>query len=134
MAAVAGGEVMMTVAGLPGVTPFLKPPRVRVISISTAKRTAQTSEWTSAGEAGLAGVDASIWVGLFAPKGVPKAIVDRLYKEVAAALKLPDVRERYAVVGGAETIGMPPAEFHARIRKDAVRYKEVVQKVGITPQ
>jgi tripartite-type tricarboxylate transporter receptor subunit TctC len=134
VAAVAGGEVMLTVAGLPGVTPFLKPPRVRVISISTAKRTPQTSEWTSAGEAGLRGVDASIWVGLFAPKGVPKAIVDRLYKEVAQALKLPDVRERYAVVGGAETVGMSPAEFHARIRKDAARYKEVVRTVGITPQ
>lgn len=132
--AVAGGEVMLTVAGLPGVTPFLKPPRVRVISITTAKRTPQTSEWTSAGEAGLGGVDASIWVGLFAPKGVPKAIVDKLYKEVAEALKLPDVRERYAVVGGAETIGMPPAEFHARIRKDAARFKEVVRTVGITPQ
>lgn len=132
--AVAGGEVMLTVAGLPGVTPFLKPPRVRVISITTAKRTPQTAEWTSAGEAGLGGVDASIWVGLFAPKGVPKAIVDKLYKEVAQALKLPDVRERYAVVGGAETIGMPPAEFHARIRKDAARYKEVVRTVGITPQ
>ena len=134
VAAVAGGEVVMTVAGLPGVTPFLKPPRVRVISISTAKRTRQTSEWTSAGEAGLPGVDASIWVGLFAPKGTPKAIIDKLYKEVAEALKLPDVRERYAVVGGAETIGMPPAEFHARIRKDAARYKEVVRTVGITPQ
>src|SRR5688572_16137775 len=75
VAAVAAGEVVLTVAGLPGVTPFLKPPRVRVISITTAKRTAQTSEWTSAGEAGLPGVDASIWVGLFAPKGVSKAIV-----------------------------------------------------------
>ncbi len=108
VAAVASGEVMLTVAGLPGVTPFLKPPRVRVLSLSTAKRTPQTQEWTSAAEAGLGGVDASIWVGLFAPKGVPKAIVDKLYKEVAEVLKLPDVRERYAVVGGAETIGMPP--------------------------
>lgn len=134
VAATAAGEVMMTVAGLPGVIPFLKPPRVRVISISTAQRTPQTQDWTSAGEAGLAGVDASIWVGLFAPKGVPKTIVDRLYKEVAATLKLPDVRERYAAVGGAETIGMPPAAFHARIRKDAARYREIVKTVGITPQ
>ena len=134
VAAVAGGEVMLTVAGLPGVMPFLKPPRVRVISISTAKRTPQTQEWTSAAEAGLTGVDASIWVGLFAPKGVPKAVVDRLYKEVVEALKLADVRERYASVGGAQTVGMPPAEFHARIKKDAARYKQVVQSVGITPQ
>ena len=134
VAAVAAGEVLLTVAGLPGVTPFLKPPRVRVISISTAKRTPQTSEWTSASEAGLSGVDASIWVGLFAPKGVPKPVVDRLYREVSAALKLPDVRERYALVGGAETVGMPPADFHARIRRDAAKYREIVKTVGITPQ
>jgi tripartite-type tricarboxylate transporter receptor subunit TctC len=134
VAAVASNEVVLTVAGLPGVTPFLKPPRVRVISISTAKRTPQTSEWTSAAEAGLRGVDASIWVGLFAPKGVPKPIVDRLYREVSEALKLPDVRERYAVVGGAETVGMPPADFHARIRRDAAKYREIVKTVGITPQ
>ena len=134
VAAVASNEVVLTVAGLPGVTPFLKPPRVRVIGISTAKRTPQTSEWTSAAEAGLRGVDASIWVGLFAPKGVPKAVVDRLYREVSEALKLPDVRERYAVVGGAETVGMPPADFHARIRKDAAKYREIVKTVGITPQ
>ena len=134
VAAVAAGEVVLTVAGLPGVTPFLKPPRVRVISTSTAKRTPQTSEWASAGDAGLKGVDASIWVGMFAPKGVPKAVVDRLYRETVEALKQPDVKERYAVVGGAETVGMPPAEFLARIRKDAARYKQVVQSVGITPQ
>jgi tripartite-type tricarboxylate transporter receptor subunit TctC len=134
VAAVAAGEVVLTVAGLPGVTPFLKPARVRVISTSTAKRTPQTSDWASAGDVGLKGVDASIWVGMFAPKGVPKAVVDRLYRETVEALKLADVKERYAVVGGAETIGMPPAEFLARIKKDALRYKQVVQTVGITPQ
>jgi tripartite-type tricarboxylate transporter receptor subunit TctC len=134
VAAVAAGEVMLTVAGLPGVTPFLKPPRVRVISTSTAKRTPQTSDWASAADAGVRGVDASIWVGMFAPKGVPKAIVDRLYRETVEALKQSDVKDRYAVVGGAETVGMPPAEFLARIKKDAARYKQVVQTVGIVPQ
>jgi tripartite-type tricarboxylate transporter receptor subunit TctC len=134
VAAVAAGEVLLTVAGLPGVTPFLKPPRVRVISTSAAKRTPQTAEWASAADAGLPGVDASIWVGMFAPKGVPKAVVDLLYRETVEVLKLPDVRERYAVVGGAEAVGMPPAEFLARIKRDAARYKQVVQSVGITPQ
>jgi len=52
----------------------------------------------------------------------------------ADMLKYPDVKERFAVVGGAETIGMPPKEFHARVKKDAERYKKVVQDVGITPQ
>jgi tripartite-type tricarboxylate transporter receptor subunit TctC len=79
-------------------------------------------------------VDASIWVGFFVPKGTPKRIIDRLYSVSADALKFPDVKERFAVVGGAETIGMPPAEFHKRVKQDAVRYRKVVQEVGITPQ
>ena len=123
-----------TIAGLPGVTPHLQSKRVKVLGITTAKRTAQTSNWMSAQEGGLPNVDASIWVGFFVPKGTPKAVVNRLYSASAEALKFPDVIERFAVVGGAEAIGMPPAQFHARVKQDAVRYRKVVQEVGITPQ
>ena len=79
-------------------------------------------------------MDASIWVGFFVPKGTPKAVINRLYAVSAEALKYPDVKERFATVGGAETIGMPPAEFHKRVKEDAVRYRRVVQDVGIQPQ
>jgi tripartite-type tricarboxylate transporter receptor subunit TctC len=58
-------------------------------------------------------------------------IVNRIYKETVEALKLPDVKERYGSVGAAETIGMPPADFHARVKRDAERYKKVVETVGI---
>ena len=79
-------------------------------------------------------VDASIWVGLFAPKGTPKAIIDRIFNVSAEMLKIPDVKERYAVVGGAETIGMPVEGFNARVKKDAERYRNVVKDVGLEPQ
>jgi tripartite-type tricarboxylate transporter receptor subunit TctC len=125
--AVATNEVVFTIAGLPGVTPHLQAKRVKVLGITTGKRTPQTPDWPTAQEGGIPGVDASIWVGLFAPKGTPQAIVKKLYSVSAEMLKFPDVKERYAVVGGAETIGMPPAEFQAR-------YKKVVQEVGIQPQ
>ena len=134
VSAVATNEVIWTVAGLPGVTPHLQAKRVKVLGITTAKRTAQTPDWPSAQEGGIPGVDASIWVGFFVPKGTPKSIINRLYSVSADMLKFPDVKERFAVVGGAETIGMPPAEFHARVKNDAVRYKKIVQEVGITPQ
>ena len=49
-------------------------------------------------------------------------------------LNIPDVKERYAVVGGAETIGMPAAGFNARVKKDAERYRNVVKDVGLEPQ
>ena len=132
--AVATNEVVWTIAGLPGVTPHLQAKRVKVLGITTAKRTAQTRDWPTAQEGGIPNVDASIWVGFFVPKGTPKNIINKLYSVSADMLKFPDVKERFATVGGAEAIGMPPAEFHARVKQDAVRYKKVVQEVGIEPQ
>ena len=134
VSAVATNEVIFTIAGLPGVTPHLQAKRVKVLGTTTAKRTAQTPDWPTAQEGGIPSVDASIWVGFFVPKGTPKNIINKLYSVSADMLKFPDVKERFAVVGGAETIGMPPAEFHARVKKDAERYKKVVQDVGIPPQ
>jgi tripartite-type tricarboxylate transporter receptor subunit TctC len=134
VSAVAANEVTFTVAGLPGVLPHLDAKRVKVLGITTAKRTPQTKNWQTAQESGIPGVDASIWVGLFAPKGTPKAIVDRLFKESAEVLKLPDVKERYATVGGADAVATPAAVFNARVKKDAERYGKVVRDVGIQPQ
>lgn len=133
VAATATGEVMMTIAGVPGVLPHLQAGRVRIIGITTAKRSPHAN-YPTPSEGGVVGVDASIWVGLFAPKGTPKAVVDRLYKETVEALKQPDVKERYATIGAAETVGMPPAAFHARVKKDAERYRKVVKDVGLPPQ
>lgn len=134
VAAVASNEVMLTIAAIPGVTPHLQAGRVKVLGITTAKRSPQAPNLPTAQEGGVPDLDASIWVGLFAPKGTPKAIVDRLYKETVEALKLPDVKARYASVAAAETIGMPPAAFHARVKKDAERYRKVIKAVGIQPQ
>lgn len=132
--AVAQNEVTLTVAGVPGVLPHLQAGRVKVIGVTTAKRSPFYKDWPAPQEGGMKGVDASIWVGVFAPKGTPKAVVDKLYKEIAETLKLADVKERYATVGAAETIGMPPAQFAARVKKDLERYRKIVQSVGITPQ
>jgi tripartite-type tricarboxylate transporter receptor subunit TctC len=132
--AVATNEVIFTVAGLPGVTPHLQAKRVKVLGITTAKRTAQTPDWPGTQETGLSGVDSSIWVGFFVPKGTPKSIINRLYTVSADMLKFPDVKERFSVVGGAETIGMAPAAFHKRVKQDAERYRKVVKQVGIEPQ
>jgi tripartite-type tricarboxylate transporter receptor subunit TctC len=132
--AVATNEVVWTIAGLPGVTPHLQSKRVKVLGITTARRTAQTSQWATAQESGIPSVDASIWVGFFVPRGTPKSIINKLYSVSADMLKFPDVKERFATVGGAETIGMPPAEFHQRVKQDAERYRKVVKEVGIEPQ
>jgi tripartite-type tricarboxylate transporter receptor subunit TctC len=130
--AIAAGDVQLGVVSIPGATPHLKSGRAKVIGITTAKRSALDPAWATPRDAGL-DVDASIWVGLLAPKGVPQPIVDRLNAEVRRTLGDADVQKRYADQG-FETVGMSPAEFHARIRKDAERYKAVVQAAGIKPE
>ncbi len=131
--AVAQGDVLLTAAGLPGVIPHLASGRVRVLGVTTAKRWDFGRDWATAHESGMPGVDASIWTGLFAPKGVPAAIVNRIYSEVAATLKQPDMRERFATLG-SEPVSMSPAQFQKRVREDAERYRKVVQAVGLEVQ
>ncbi len=132
--AVAANEVVFTVAGLPGVLPHLMAKRVKVLGVTTAKRSPQVPDYMSAQEAGIPGVDASIWVGLFAPKGTPKDVLDKLYKASAEVLTKPDIKQRYATVGGAETTTLGSAEFTKRVRSDLERYRKVVAQVGIQPQ
>ncbi|RPJ48410.1 MAG: tripartite tricarboxylate transporter substrate binding protein [Betaproteobacteria bacterium] len=134
VSAVAGNEVVFTVAGLPGVLPHLQAKRVKVLGVTTAKRSPQVPDYMSAQEAGIPGVDASIWVGLFAPKGTPKDVVAKLYQASVEVLKLPDVKQRYASVGGAETTTMGGAEFNKRISAELERYRKVAAQVGIPQQ
>ncbi len=126
VAAVASGEVPLGVVAIPAVMPHVQSGRVKVLGLTTAKRAAYNKDWATANEAGVKNVDASNWVGLFAPKGVPADVLAKLHAEVSKILAEPDVKKRFADAG-AEVGGMSPAAFAERIRKDAARYKEVVQ-------
>jgi tripartite-type tricarboxylate transporter receptor subunit TctC len=129
-AAVAAGDVHMGVMAVPGATPHLKSGRAKVIGISTARKSPLDASWPTPRDAGIPDLDASIWVGLFAPKGTPQAIVDRLNTEVRKTMDQPDVQKRFTETG-SETVGMSSAEFLTRIKQDAERYKRVVQQAGV---
>jgi tripartite-type tricarboxylate transporter receptor subunit TctC len=132
-AAVAAGDVDFGVMAVPGAMPHMKSGRGKVIGISTAKKSPLDASWATPRDAGIPDLDASIWVGLFAPKGTPQPVIDRINAEVRKTLELPDVQKRFVESGGAEAVGMTPAEFLARIKADAERYKRVVQKAGVKP-
>ncbi|MGC4396443.1 Bug family tripartite tricarboxylate transporter substrate binding protein [Hydrogenophaga sp. T2] len=133
MAAVASGEVALGVVAIPAVLPHLQAGRVKVLGLTTARRSGFNKDWVPAAEAGVKNVDASNWVGLFAPKGVPADVLARLHAEVVKTLEQPDVKKRFAEAG-AELGGMSSADFAQRIRSDAARYKDIVQKAGIRPE
>jgi tripartite-type tricarboxylate transporter receptor subunit TctC len=129
-AAVAAGDVHFGVMAVPGAMPHLKSGRGKVIGITTAKKSPLEPSWQTPREAGIPDLDASIWVGLFAPKGTPQAIVDRVNTEVRRTLDNPEVKKRFVDIG-SETAGMSQADFLARIKQDAARYKAVVKAAGV---
>jgi tripartite-type tricarboxylate transporter receptor subunit TctC len=104
------------------------------LGVTTAKRSPLVPDYPTAQEMGVPGVDASIWVGFFVPRGTPQAASQNLYAAAADALKRADVKERLAVVGGAEAVALDSRAFAARIASDVERYKKVAARVGITPQ
>jgi tripartite-type tricarboxylate transporter receptor subunit TctC len=128
--AVAAGDVPLGVLAVSSVAPFLQPPRIRVLAVTTAKRSDFNPEWKTLQEEGIAHIEASNWVGMFAPRETPGAIVERLHGEIQKILATADIRRLFAV-GGAEPMPMSIAEFDARVRADAARFKNIVKEAGI---
>src|SRR5438874_3343886 len=132
--AVGAGDVDFGVMAVPGATPFLKSGKGKVIGITTAKKSPLNPDWPTPRDGGIADLDASIWVGLFAPKGTPQAVVDKMNSEVRRTLDQPEVQKRFVESAGAEAIGMSSADFLARIKSDAERYRRVVKAAGVRPE
>ena len=97
------------------------------LGVTSAKRAsgATFSKVPTIAEAGLPGYEAILWHGLIAPKGVPKAIVDRISKEVALALQNPEAVQKLETDGVAP-VGGTPEQFAALIKSDIALWKKVV--------
>jgi tripartite-type tricarboxylate transporter receptor subunit TctC len=132
-ASLAGGDLPAGVLAVTSVMPHVKAGRIRVLAITSAKRSALNPEWPTLQESGIPDVDGTNWTGLLAPKATPPAIVAKLHDEVVKILDMPDVKERLAA-GGATTIPATPADFDARIRTETESFRVIVQKADIRPE
>lgn len=133
VAAVASGEVPLGVVAIPAVMPHVKSGRVKVLGLTTSSPSQYDTAWPTTKQSGLPDVNASNWVGLFAPKGLPADVLATLQKAVVETLQSPDVQQRFAD-NGATIGGMSSADFTKRIQADAKKYKEVVEKAKVTVQ
>ena len=84
-------------------------------------------------EAGVPGYEATIWLGLMAPAGTPKPVIDKLNAAVNAAVKRPDIVKLWTQQG-AVPMSMTPEEFDKFLRGDIVKWAEVVKKFDKPPQ
>ena len=131
--AISTGEVPFGLAAVSSAMPQIKAGRVKVLAITTAKRTDVDKSWPTAREAGAKEVDLSIWSGLFAPKGTPQPIVDKIYADLAEILQMADVKEKFAA-GGGDVGGMKPAEFTAQIKREADKLATIVKAADVKPE
>ena len=131
--ATAGGEVPAGKAALGSAMPHIKSGRVRVLAVTTAERSFVDKSWPTLIESGVPDVRSSIWAGLFAPKGVPQPIIEKLYAEIVKILEMPEVKERFAAGGGVPG-GMRPEAFGEAIRKEAASLKKVAMTANVKPE
>jgi tripartite-type tricarboxylate transporter receptor subunit TctC len=129
----AAGNIGMLFDSLASVMPHIKAGNVKPIAINAQKRSHLMPEVPTLAEAGLPAFDRYTWFGMFAPAGTPADVVRRLQTEVVAALKTPDLRERFDAVG-AEPVGSTSEQFVERIKSDATRWAEVIRKADVKVQ
>ncbi len=126
----AGGDIPLGVLAISSVNPFLQGDRIRVLAVTTAKRSSFNPAWPTLQESGVPNVDISNWTLLMAPKGTPQPILDKLHDEVVRILAMSDIKERFSA-GGAVTVPSTAAELDARIKRDTVAFKVIVEKANI---
>jgi len=131
-AALAGGDIPLGILASSSIAPHVKSGRARVLAVTGAKGSKFNPEWPTLQKEGVKEVDASNWTALYAPKGTPQAIIDKLNAEVVKILNMQDVKDRFAG-GGVETIPSSAAELDARVKEAAARFKAVVDKANIKP-
>jgi tripartite-type tricarboxylate transporter receptor subunit TctC len=131
-AALAAGDIPLGILASSSAAPHVKSGRVRPLAVTMAKRSKFSPDWPTLQEGGVKEVDASNWTSLFAPKGTPQAVIDKINAEVVKILNMPDVKERFAG-GGVDVIPSSAAELDARMKQEAQRFKVIVEKANIRP-
>jgi tripartite-type tricarboxylate transporter receptor subunit TctC len=131
-AALAAGDIPLGVLASSSVAPHVKSGRVRVLAVTMAKRSTLNPQWPTLQQEGVKEVDASNWTALFAPKGTPQPVIDKLNAEVVKILTMSEVKERFAG-GGVDTIPSSAAELDARVKQEAERFRAIVQTANIRP-
>jgi tripartite-type tricarboxylate transporter receptor subunit TctC len=112
------------------VAPQVKSGSLRILGVTSSKRSTLNPEWPTLQEQGVPDVNASNWTALFAPKGTPQAIVDKLNADVVRALNSPDVRGRFAS-GGVQVIPSTPNELATRLKTELAVFRTVIAKSGM---
>jgi tripartite-type tricarboxylate transporter receptor subunit TctC len=125
-----GGQISMTMDSIPSATPHIRSGRVRCLATGGSRRSAVFPEMPTISESGVPGFVIGSWYGLFAPKGLPGSVLDKLASSVRTALASDDFRAALTRVG-ADAMAMTPVESAAYLEADMARWVKVANDLNI---
>jgi tripartite-type tricarboxylate transporter receptor subunit TctC len=123
-----GGTVPVAIPGTAGMMGHIKAGKLRALATTGAKRAESLPDIPAIAER-LPGYEAYVWLGLLAPRGTPQPIIDKLHRELAAVMALPDVKSYYSG-HNLEVVASTPAEFGAFFRAEKDRWARVIAETG----
>ncbi len=129
---VMSGQVEIMLDAITTMAPMARAGRVRALGTTGAKRSTVLPDVPTISEAGVKDYEATIWLGIMAPAGTPKPIVDRLNAEIGKIVARPDVKKAWNEQG-AEPMAMTPAEFEKFLNADIAKWAHVVKVAGVKP-
>jgi tripartite-type tricarboxylate transporter receptor subunit TctC len=131
--AVLGGQVQALFGSMPAVLPQAKAGKMRPIAVGTAKRSPALPDVPTVAEQGFPGFEVSLWLGFFAPKGTPAPIMSKLYNELVAIAKSPEMKEQFER-NGADPAWATPAELTKLMQAELAKYSKVIKQANIKLQ
>ena len=129
-----GSHVDLYFPGMPAVMPHVKSGLLKVLAVSSAKRSAVAPEVPTIAETtGMKDFDFTLWAGVFAPRATPPDIVAKLSTEINKALNDADTRAKL-VEAGAEVDAMSVAQFRAFVDGESAKYQRIIKETGVTAE
>jgi len=128
-----GGTLPLTFAGGTTARTLIESGRAKALGLTSAERAAALPQVPTFKEQGYDGFDLVGWAAIFAPAGVPSAIVEQIAGDVATLLQREDVRRKLSEMG-QDAMYLPPAQFAPRIAEDFKRWGELIEQAGVKPE
>lgn len=126
---VVGGQVKVSFVGVPNALPNLNSGKLKALGVSTRKRYAELPDVPTIEEAGVPGYDATVWLGLLAPPGTPREIVQKLSTEITKVLSSAEAR-RLMASAGVDVAASSPEDFAKLLKSEHDRWGKVVKETG----
>jgi tripartite-type tricarboxylate transporter receptor subunit TctC len=130
---VIGGSLDVTFASPVGAKPQVQSGKLKAIGMTGPGRSSAMPDVATFAEQGYKGFELPIWVAAYAPAGTPRPIVERLQKEIAAVIRLPDVLPKL-IEQGQTPLGNTPEDFAAAFARDAPKWVDYIKASGAKPE